>query len=106
MFIQAMSTRVWQTSAFDGIEFCYLWQAPATPGLTLLKLQAGAKLPLHTHPGWEQLFILRGELNFCGCRLQAGDHVVTSAATAHQLQVLHDAEVLVFAELPGVSILD
>ncbi|SUX30622.1 ChrR Cupin-like domain [Chromobacterium vaccinii] len=52
----------WSPTPYPGVDFTWLRRNPDGGGSALLKLAKGAKLPLHQHPGTEQVFVTAGRL--------------------------------------------
>jgi quercetin dioxygenase-like cupin family protein len=74
------------------------WRALRTPGLsvkvlrsdaasgaatTLIKLEAGARVPAHDHPGGEEIFVLEGDFQVGGEQLGPGDYLYTPPDVKH-----------------------
>ena len=57
----------------------------ATSGAStfLLRLDAGARVPLHDHPGGEEVFVVEGGLRIGSHRLRAGDYLYTPPNEQH-----------------------
>lgn len=74
----------WSASQFEGIELKVLYSDPETGMSTILfKMQPGAVVPLHTHMGVEQTFMLEGSLQDDeGCAVK-GDYVWRPAGHRH-----------------------
>ncbi len=49
----------------------------------LLKFEAGATYPLHTHPGGEEVFVLEGDIHLGKDHLRAGDYLFTAPDNLH-----------------------
>jgi len=49
----------------------------------LLKFEAGASYPLHTHPGGEEVFVLEGDIHLGKDHLHAGDYLFTAPDNLH-----------------------
>ncbi len=49
----------------------------------LLKFEAGASYPNHSHPAGEEVFVLEGEVRFGARRLTAGDYLYTPPGAMH-----------------------
>ncbi len=57
--------------------------ATGRPPTFLLKFDAGASYPNHTHPGGEEVYVLEGEVRFGADHLRAGDYLYTSPGAMH-----------------------
>jgi quercetin dioxygenase-like cupin family protein len=49
----------------------------------LLKFEAGASYPLHTHPAGEEVFVLEGDIHLGKDHLHAGDYLFTAPDNLH-----------------------
>lgn len=49
----------------------------------LLKFEAGASYPEHSHPAGEEAFVLEGEVDFSARHLEAGDYLYTPPGGVH-----------------------
>lgn len=49
----------------------------------LLRVDAGARVPLHDHPGGEELFVIEGDFRVGSDRLKAGDYLYTPPDAKH-----------------------
>jgi len=52
----------------------------------LLKFDAGAIYPLHTHPGGEEVFVLEGDIHLGKDHLFAGDYIFTAPDNLHAVR--------------------
>ena len=52
----------------------------------LLKFDAGARYPLHDHPGGEEVFVLEGDVHFGKDHLHAGDYLFTAPNNLHAVR--------------------
>lgn len=66
----------------------------------LLKFEAGARYPLHDHPGGEEVFILEGDLHLGKDHLFAGDYLFTAPNNLHAARTDGGCVVLLKAALP------
>jgi anti-sigma factor ChrR (cupin superfamily) len=57
--------------------------ATGRPPTFLLKFDAGASYPNHTHPGGEEVYVLEGEVRFGADHLRAGDYLYTPPGAMH-----------------------
>jgi quercetin dioxygenase-like cupin family protein len=55
------------------------------PPTFLLKFDAGASYPNHSHPAGEEVFILEGEVRFGPDQLNAGDYLYTPPNATHSV---------------------
>ena len=90
--------RRWTLTSQDGVEISVLRAEESGDGATsLLRLRAQARFPMHDHPGGEELFVVRGEVEVGGMVLSEGDFLWTQAGTAHSLLARTDCVLLVMA---------
>lgn len=52
----------------------------------LLKFDAGAAYPLHTHPAGEEVFVLEGDIRLGKDHLYAGDYLYTAPDNLHAVR--------------------
>ena len=61
--------------------------------------------PIHNHPGWEQLYVVSGNVTIAGESISDGDYLFTSAGESHSVIANEDSELLVFSE-KGIVIVE
>ena len=61
----------------------------------LLKFDAGASYPAHSHPGGEEIFVLEGDIRLGKDSLQAGDYLFTHPGNSHGVHSTGGCVVLV-----------
>jgi quercetin dioxygenase-like cupin family protein len=96
------------------------WRALRTPGLsvkvlrhdpdtgastTLIRLEAGARVPAHDHPAGEELFVLEGDFRVGAERLGPGDYLYTPPDVKHAASSESGCLVLVTLPKP-IRVLD
>jgi quercetin dioxygenase-like cupin family protein len=64
----------------------------------LLKFDAGATYPLHTHPGGEEVFVIEGDIRLGKDHLRAGDYLYTAPDNLHAVR--SDNGCIVFLKAP------
>ena len=64
----------------------------------LLKFDAGATYPLHTHPGGEEVFVIEGDIRLGKDHLRAGDYLYTAPDNLHAVRSDHGC--IVFLKAP------
>ena len=64
----------------------------------LLKFEAGARYPLHSHPAGEEIFVLEGDIHLGNDHLLAGDYLFTAPNNLHAVRTDHGCVVLLKAE--------
>jgi len=67
----------------------------------LLKFDAGATYPLHTHPGGEEVFVLEGDIHLGKDHLFAGDYLYTAPDNLHAVR--SDEGCVVFLKAPQAT---
>ena len=67
----------------------------------LLKFEAGASYPLHTHPGGEEVFVLEGDIHLGKDHLHAGDYLYTAPDNLHAVR--SDGGCIVFLKAPRAT---
>ena len=61
----------------------------------LLKFDAGARYPLHSHPGGEEIYVLEGDIHLGNQHLFAGDYLYTAPNNIHAVRTDGGCVVLV-----------
>ena len=90
--------RKWIPSGVPGVEISQLWaDHERERHTTLIRLAAGASLPMHRHAGPEECLVLEGDLRDGALRLAGGDYVRHEAGSQHELQTLGGCLLLVTA---------
>lgn len=64
----------------------------------LLKFDAGASYPLHTHAGGEEVFVLEGDIHLGKDHLFAGDYLFTAPGNLHAVRT--DGGCVIFLKAP------
>ena len=67
----------------------------------LLKFEAGASYPLHTHPGGEEVFVLEGDIHLGRDHLRAGDYLFTAPDNLHAART--DGGCVLFLKAPRAT---
>ena len=67
----------------------------------LLKFEAGATYPLHTHPAGEEVFVLEGDIHLGKDHLRAGDYLYTAPDNLHAVR--SDNGCVVFLKAPRAT---
>ncbi len=81
-----VARRSWHASGVPGVEVTALWSNGASGRHTiLLRLEAGASLPRHRHPGPEECFVVSGDLRDGDLELGPGDYVRHDGGTEHTI---------------------
>ncbi|MBI5630306.1 MAG: cupin domain-containing protein [Elusimicrobia bacterium] len=104
MIFSLAKDRQWNPTVYEGIAFCWLWRNDAGGGTALLKLARGSSFPFHKHPGWEQIFLIEGSVEYCSQILGPGDHVFAGPGEVHRLVALQEAVFLGVVERDGVEV--
>jgi anti-sigma factor ChrR (cupin superfamily) len=86
----------WRTVSTPGVAVKRLRADEATGASTfLLRVDAGARVPLHDHPGGEELFVLEGDFRVGADHLKAGDYLYTPPDGRHDASSERGCVVLV-----------
>lgn len=67
----------------------------------LLKFEAGATYPLHTHPAGEEVFVLEGDIHLGKDHLRTGDYLFTAPENMHAVR--SDGGCVVFLKAPRAT---
>ena len=91
----------WRQTQAPGVAVKILRSDTATGASSfLLKLEAGARVPAHDHPGGEELYVLEGDFQVGGDRLHAGDYLYTPPSGVHAASSVEGCLVLVMLPEP------
>ncbi|MCE0495676.1 cupin domain-containing protein [Vibrio salinus] len=104
--VSLKNNRVWSETPYRGIEFCWLSEKTESGRMALLKMQTGAELPLHYHPGWEQIFILEGSLEIADKTYCKGDFILIDAQTQHKIKAKEPSQYMTISEKEGVTVIE
>lgn len=75
----------WSTTQFDKVWIKVLYENKAEGEMTcLIKLEPGARLPMHKHPELEQAFVLEGSMGDHDGNCGAGEYVWRKAGSIHE----------------------
>ncbi|WP_073605835.1 cupin domain-containing protein [Vibrio aerogenes] len=105
--ISAMSRdneREWYDTPYAGVRFSWLSEHTEPGRAAVLRFECGGRLPVHYHPGWEQIFILEGQFQINDQIFSRHDFVFLSAGTRHSVEALTAGSYLTLAEKEGVDI--
>jgi anti-sigma factor ChrR (cupin superfamily) len=92
----------WQPMRFPGVEMKVLLEDKETGLLTaLVRMQPGARLPLHEHTDIEQTYVLEGSLADDEGEVHAGDYVWRPKGNRHDAHAPNGALVLSFFLRPN-----
>ncbi|AFY73818.1 hypothetical protein Syn7502_01774 [Synechococcus sp. PCC 7502] len=86
----------------EGVEIHKLYGADSGAEAALLKYEVGAKVPRHTHAGFEHIFILEGTQSDQNGTYEAGTLVINSPSTNHDVYSKDGCVVLIIWEKPVV----
>ncbi|HEX9820946.1 MAG TPA: cupin domain-containing protein [Methylomirabilota bacterium] len=74
----------WRASKIPGASYKLLRRNAETGESTaLVRLEPGARVPAHTHPAGEEVFVVEGDLLIGRDRLTAGDYLYTPPDGKH-----------------------
>lgn len=96
----------WSKTPFSGVEFFWLSEKTENGRTAILKFEAHAELPLHNHPGWEQIYVLEGRLQINSEIYAANDFVLISASTDHSVLALEPSIYITISQMEGVKVLE
>ena len=90
---RAENPDAWSRTPFSGVRFFQVERglARSRGDCLLVRLEAKARLPIHSHPGREESLVLEGGYrDEEGSLFHAGDFHVSDAGSKHELEVLAD----------------
>lgn len=84
--LRPLGRRSWHPTDVAGVVVSQLWSDTASGRQTILiRMEAGASIPTHRHPGPEECFVIEGDLSDGALELGAGDYVRYRAGTQHSI---------------------
>ena len=102
---RAADDRRWRGTRNAGVEVCGLRDNGAGGGSILVRVAAGSRVPMHEHPGGEEVLIVQGRAVVDGITLRPGDYLWTGPGIAHDLRAEEDT--LLFVSTPqGVRLVE
>ena len=107
MIIPCMEKDIkWSKTPFSGVEFCWLSEKAENGRTAILKFEDCAELPLHNHPGWEQIFVLEGRLQINSEIYTPNDFVFIDATTHHSVLALEPSRYITISQMEGVTVIE
>ena len=105
MFVTSAEKMDYIESGIEGISLCNLWDNGTGGGTSIVCLSADAYFPKHAHLGWEQAYVLSGEVKLGDVTVKTGDYLFADIGDIHDARAITDSKLLVFTE-KGIDILD
>lgn len=98
-FMQRMHEGVWIETGFNGVAYKNLFHDHVTGYNTmLLRMAPDARFPSHRHGGYEECYVLQGDVSSGAVELFAGDYQRMPGGTMHQaLHTKHGCLLLLVA---------
>ena len=85
----------------NGVDIYRLYgDGQSGPTAALLRFQAGGRVPLHEHMGWEHIFVLSGSQVDENCRAETGMLLINPPGTSHSILSEEGCIVLAIYERP------
>ena len=99
--LRPVARRSWYTTEVPGVEFSLLWTEAATGRHTILiRMEAGASIPMHRNPGPEECFVVSGDLRDGDLELGAGDYVRHDDGAEHSISTREGCQLFVTTYTP------
>ncbi len=95
----------WVKTPYEGVSICVLHHNNVEGGAAFLRLEAGARFPVHSHPGGEEAYVIRGSVAMGGEILRAGDFMWTPPGGVHDMTATVRSLVFV-STLNGIRLLE
>ncbi|MCA2642894.1 MAG: cupin domain-containing protein [Pseudanabaena sp.] len=86
----------------QGVEIYPLYKNDMGASAALLRYEAGAKVPHHSHSGYEHIFVLSGSQADAHGKYTKGSVVINSPDTSHQVSSEEGCVVLIVWEKPVI----
>lgn len=106
LIIADVFNRISEPNALDwqpfrpGVDIYPIHEYDGRSSAALLRYEPGAEIPVHTHTGYEYLFVLSGSQSDGHALHRAGSFVVNSPGTSHAIKSDEGCVVLLIWEKP------
>ncbi|WP_068717375.1 cupin domain-containing protein [Vibrio tritonius] len=95
----------WSKTPFIGVEFCWLSEKNENGRTAILKFDEHAELPLHNHPGWEQIYVIEGRLKINSEIYEKNDFAFIEEQTEHSILALESSKYITISQMEGVNMI-
>jgi predicted ChrR family anti-sigma factor len=86
----------------QGVQIYSLYKSDLGASAALLSYEAGARVPHHTHSGYEHIFVLSGSQSDANGKYNKGDVIINAPHTSHQVWSEEGCVVLIVWERPVI----
>ena len=86
----------------DGVEIYRLYKNDMGASAALLRYESGAKVPYHSHSGYEHIFVLSGSQSDANGKYTKGSVIINPPNTSHQVHSEEGCIVLIVWERPVI----
>jgi len=87
LVIQHREAGAWEATGVEGVEVKRLFVDAGRGYVTMLvRMAAGSTYPSHRHAGYEECYVLQGDLSVGDTVLQAGDYQRAKGGSVHTIQ--------------------
>ncbi len=91
LVIQRRHEGAWEATGVEGVEVKRLFADAARGYVTMLvRMAAGSSYPSHRHAGYEECYVLQGDLSVGETALHAGDYQRAEGGSVHMVQSTKD----------------
>ncbi len=91
LIVQRRDEGRWEKTGVEGVEVKQLFVDPKRDYVTMLvRMQAGASYPSHRHNGFEECYVLQGDLSVGEMTLRTGDYQRAEGGSVHVVQSTTD----------------
>jgi quercetin dioxygenase-like cupin family protein len=97
--------RKWSATPYAGVEVCGLRKNDSEGGAFLVRIAKGARVPLHDHPGGEEVYVVSGRAIIGDVTVASGDYLWTPPSGTHDLRAEEDTVLFVTAA-NGIRVLE
>ncbi len=106
-FIVRRDAAPFEPTAFDGVDTRRLNVDPKTGRITMLvRMRPGSIYPSHEHGGYEECFVLEGDIDVGGTQMKAGDYQLSPQGSRHPRQSTRDGCLLLITTSPDDQLLE
>ena len=87
LVVQRRDEGAWEATGVEGVEVKRLFADAARGYVTMLvRMAAGSSYPSHRHAGYEECYVLQGDLSVGDAALHAGDYQRAEGGSIHVVQ--------------------
>ena len=98
MLVKRAAQREWTSAGYEGAERALLRLSKEEGRTSIVRIEAGARGPRHTHAAGEDVLVLSGRIRLAGEILGPGDYMYTEPGEEHFLEAVEES--VIYASTP------